>query len=110
MEFKADRMKVNADAKADSDFEDVIVVRKEEERDPEADAEFDRELAKMMTESVDARKFERKPVFDVALPMRKAQREPTFAPDDGPINGEAPPMSKMAFSLMTKKGNRQQVS
>lgn len=101
----------NGGSKHDSDFEDIIVTRQEEERDPEAEAEFDRELAKMMSESLDSRKFDRKPMFDVPLPMRRAQREtPTTADDSGNEGGTATPpnASTMAFSLMTKKGNKQQ--
>lgn len=102
----------NGESKHDSDFEeDIIVTRQEEERDPEAEAEFDRELAKMMSESLDSRKFDRKPMFDVPLPMRRAQREAITAADDsGNEGGTATPpnANTMAFSLMTKKGNRQQ--
>ncbi|KAL8761813.1 MAG: hypothetical protein Q9184_002097 [Pyrenodesmia sp. 2 TL-2023] len=102
---------INGDAKHDSDFEgDIVVTRQEEERDPEAEAEFDRELAKMMTENLDSRKFERKPMFDVPLPMRRAQREQTSTGDDlGSQRTATPPNANTtAFSLMTKKGNRQQ--
>lgn len=81
----------------------------QEERDPEADAEFDRELAKLMAESLDSRKFDRKPMFDVPLPMRRAPREMSSAADDSPGEGAATPPNTMAFSLMTKRGNRQQV-
>ena len=103
----------NGDSKRDSDFEeDIVVTRKEEERDLEAEAEFDRELARMTSESLDSRKFDRKPLFDVPLPMRKAQREtPIATGDDSGNEGSTTPPSTntMAFSLMTKKGNRQQV-
>lgn len=102
----------NGDSKHDSDFEeDIFVTRQEEERDPEAEADFDRELAKMMSESLDSRKFDRKPMFDVPLPMRRAQRETIPAADDSGNEGGAatpPNANTMAFSLMTKKGNRQQ--
>ena len=68
----------------------------------------------MMSESLDSRKFDRKPMFDVPLPMRKAQTTSmTAAADDSGNEGTAtpPPITNtMAFSLMTKKGNRQQVS
>ena len=104
---------INGGSKHDSDFEeDIVVRRQEEERDPEAEAEFDREFAKMMSESLDSRKFDRKPMFDVPLPMRRAQREAIAAADDsGNEGGTATPpnANTMAFSLMTKKGNRQQV-
>lgn len=103
----------NEPEQADSDEEEekIVVTRQEEERDPEAEAEFDRELAKMMSESLDSRKFERKPVFDVPLPMRRAREAATTADDSG---NEAPtppaPMNTMKFSLLSKRGNRQQVS
>ncbi|MCJ1402890.1 hypothetical protein MMC11_006111 [Xylographa trunciseda] len=99
----------NGDAKHSSDFEeDIIVTRQETERDLEAEAEFDRELAKMMSESIDSRKSDRKQMFDVPLPMRRAQRDTSTAADDSPSEGTATPPNTMAFSLMTKKGNRQQ--
>ena len=63
----------------------------------------------MMSESLEARKFERKPMFDVALPMRRAQRDGSSVAEDSPIEGPAPPQNKTAFALMTKRGNRQQV-
>ena len=100
----------NGDSKQDSDFEEhIVVTRHEEERDPEAEADFDRELAKMMSESIDSRKFERKPLFDVPLPMRRANRDTSHAGDESPTDGTATPPTTMAFSLMTKKGNRHQV-
>lgn len=63
-----------------------------------------------MSESADSRKFERKPVFDVPLPMRRA-REPTANADDS--GNEAPPAPivpshTMKFSLLSKRGNRTQ--
>lgn len=85
------------------------MTRQQEERDPEAEAEFDRELAKMMSESLDSRKFERRPMFDVPLPMRRAQRDTLTDGDESPNDGTTTPPTTMAFSLMTKKGNKQQV-
>ena len=61
----------------------------------------------MMAESIDSRKFERKQTFDVPLPMRKAQREASSVEDSS--EPAQTPQSTMAFSLMTKRGNRQQV-
>ncbi|KAH8155239.1 uncharacterized protein LAJ45_00248 [Morchella importuna] len=116
----------------DDEEEDIVVDMQKETRDPEADAEFDRELAKMMQESLDARKFERKPLFDVPLPIKRAgstlsmlSRESTFDINEGgdanfgagssrlssmisssPNSSSGPGM--MAFSLLTKKGNKQQ--
>lgn len=85
------------------------MTRQEEQRDPEEEAEFDRAFEKMMAESMESRKFERKPMFDVPLPMRRAVRESRDAGDDSPGEGATTPPNTMAFSLMTKKGNRQQV-
>ena len=99
----------NGETKHDSDFEDIVVTRQEEQRDPEAEAEFDRELAKMMSEGADARKPDRKALLDVPLPLRKAQRESTTISDDSPMDGHSNASPTMAFSLMTKRGNRQQV-
>ncbi|KAK0353582.1 mRNA decay protein [Friedmanniomyces endolithicus] len=103
----------------DSDEEEhIVVTRPEEERDPEADADFDRELAKLMAESAESRRTERKPIFDVPLPLRRTARSDATshhaAEDSG---GEAPALSsglvngaagKMKFALLSRKGNRQQ--
>ncbi|KAI7297674.1 hypothetical protein KC315_g18352 [Hortaea werneckii] len=98
---------------AESDDEEhIVVTRPEDQRDPEAEAEFDRELAKMMAESVESRRTERKPMFDVPLPMRRTVRDATStAADDS--GGEspapaAPGQGTMKFALLSKKGNRQQ--
>lgn len=98
-------------ASSDEEEEHIVVTRQEDERDPEADAEFDRELAKLMSESAESRKHDRKPVFDVPLPMRRAREAPVNSEDSG---GEAPapvapPSSQtMKFSLLSKRGNRTQ--
>ena len=46
------------------------MTRKAEQIDPEDEADFEREYAKMMSESLESRKFDRKPLFDVPLPVR----------------------------------------
>lgn len=88
-----------------SDEENIVVTRQEEERDPEAEAEFDRELAKLTADSLDSRKFERRSMFDVPLPIRRNDRTPV---DAGKAAETSNPVDTMAFSLLTKKGNRQQ--
>jgi regulator of nonsense transcripts 2 len=95
----------------DSEEEAIIVTRHEEELDPEAEAEFEREYAKMMAESLESRKFERKPLFDVPLPMRRKDREvitPIDSVSEEPVATAT--SNTMAFSLLTKRGNRQQVN
>lgn len=96
------------DSAHESDFnEAIIVTRQEEAVDPEDEADFEREYAKMMAESLESRKFERRQMFDVPLPVRPKNREVLAAPAQGE---ETPVRSKtMVFSLLTKKGNRQQV-
>jgi regulator of nonsense transcripts 2 len=96
---------------ASSDEDDEIIVTREQQLDPEAEADFDREFAKMMSESLESRKFDRKPVFDVPLPIRRGtssmlSRENTIESE----TGDAEPEEKgtMMFSLLTKRGNRQQ--
>jgi regulator of nonsense transcripts 2 len=90
--------------------EQIIVMREEEQLDPEAEAEFDKEFERMMSESLDSRKFEKKTHFDVPLPMRKIQRMPAAEPLDEEVDsGAETPPNTMAFSLMTRKGNRPQV-
>lgn len=90
---------------SDEEEENIVVSRQQEQRDPEIDADFDREFAKMMAESLQSRQTERKPMFDVAPPMRKA-RDAAITDDQG--DPETPGIMK--FSLLSKRGNRQQVS
>ncbi|KAL7933816.1 armadillo-type protein [Trichoderma chlorosporum] len=89
----------------ESEFDEAIIVtRQEEVVDPEDEAEFEREYAKMMSESLESRKFERKQLFDVPLPVRSRNREQSMPTG----SGETGQSGTMAFSLMTKRGNRQQ--
>lgn len=92
----------------ESEEEAIVVTRKAEEVDPEDEADFEREYAKMMAESLESRKFDRKPLFDVPLPVRPKTRDVSSTTDTDNANGDSAP-STMAFSLLTKKGNRQQV-
>ncbi|ORY08796.1 armadillo-type protein [Clohesyomyces aquaticus] len=98
----------------DDEEEQIVVTRQEDERDPEVEADFDRELAKMMSESLDSRKFERKPVFDVPLPMRRARGDASTTAEDGPPEPppqaapQTAPIPTMKFSLLSKRGNKQQ--
>ncbi|EQL00432.1 nonsense-mediated mRNA decay factor (Upf2) [Ophiocordyceps sinensis CO18] len=96
------------DSAHESDFneEAIIVTRQEEAIDLQDEAEFEREYARMMAESLESRKFERKQLFDVPLPVRPKNRDlATSTPhgEEGPAPGNT-----MAFSLLTKRGNRQQ--
>ncbi|KAN0104472.1 ARM repeat-containing protein [Hyaloscypha variabilis] len=92
----------------DSEEEAIVVTREEEEVDPEDEADFEREYAKMMAESLDSRKHERKSTFDVPLPIRRKDANASGDLPDETVNSSAAPAGTMAFSLLTKRGNRQQ--
>ncbi|KAF5243989.1 hypothetical protein FAUST_2611 [Fusarium austroamericanum] len=104
-EEEVEDMDEDSDSDSAFDEEAIVVTRQEEEVDPEDEADFEREYAKMMAESLESRKFERKQLFDVPLPVRSKTREATST-EGG--EGESPPGHTMAFSLLTKRGNRQQ--
>lgn len=91
----------------DSEDEAIVVTREEGQIDPEDEADFEREFAKMMAESLDSRKTERKQQFDLPLPLRSKPREALAGNE--PIESAGESLGgMMAFSLLTKKGNRQQ--
>lgn len=94
---------------SESEGEQIVVTREEEEIDPEDEAEFEREYAKIMAESLESRKFERKPLIDVPLPVRAKNRDAQAASEAGENGMVGMGGNTMAFSLLTKKGNRQQV-
>ncbi|WRT69288.1 uncharacterized protein IL334_006272 [Kwoniella shivajii] len=90
----------------DEEDEDVVLIRSSEQEkhseiDDEAQSDFDREFAKLLADTTDARRDQRKaapPVFDTAVPLiRKRQDDP---------QGQE---GKMHFTLLSKKGNRQQI-
>ncbi|GAA5988927.1 hypothetical protein JCM11641_002917 [Rhodosporidiobolus odoratus] len=84
-------------------------------RDPNAmtqdeEDEFSRELAKMMVSS-EARKIaERKPVaLDVGIPLiRRARTPAALAAEEDEYAAEGAAKKGMQFTLLTKKGNKQQ--
>ncbi|KAF9322104.1 hypothetical protein BG003_006949 [Podila horticola] len=84
------------------DEEQAVVLTNHNKPAEPVDEDFEREYLKMMTESLESRKFERKHLtLDVAIPIiRPADRreEPkTENPDH------------VSFTLLTKKGNKQQM-
>lgn len=108
-EEEADDVDDDSDRESSFDEEAIVVTRQEEEVDPEDEADFEREYAKMMTESLESRKFERKQLFDVPLPVRPKNREASTVSELSTAQEEQPaPGHTMAFSLLTKRGNRQQ--
>jgi cell envelope opacity-associated protein A len=63
----------------------------------------------MMAESLESRKFERKPQFDLAIPVMAKNRAPTPKAEESVKETPEAVEGKMAFSLLTKKGKSQQV-
>lgn len=107
-----DHEQIHSSHETESEDEAIVVTREQEEIDPEDEADFEREYAKMMAESLESRKFERKTQFDLPLPLRTKMRESSAATDgegNGDTGGDAVGAPTMAFALLTKKGNRQQV-
>lgn len=94
---------------SDSEEENIVVTRQQEEVDPEDAADFEREFSRMMAESLESRKFERKPQFDVAIPVAAKNRSHTPKHEEMPKELPEAGPEKMAFSLLTKKGKGQQV-
>ncbi|CAG8561233.1 3829_t:CDS:10, partial [Paraglomus brasilianum] len=80
--------------------EEVVVHTNRPNQSVSDEEEFEREFSKMMTESIESRKYERKPaMLDVAIPMHlKRGNDKTLDTD-----------SSVAFTLLTKKGNKQQL-
>ncbi|KAK1755786.1 armadillo-type protein [Echria macrotheca] len=91
----------------DEEEAQIVVTRPEEEIDPEDEADFEREYAKMMAESLESRKAERKHQFDLPLPVRPKAKDVSSGGEAGE-NAADGSTGMMAFSLLTKKGNRQQ--
>ncbi|KAL1838350.1 hypothetical protein VTJ49DRAFT_2781 [Mycothermus thermophilus] len=91
---------------SESEGEAIVVTREEEQIDPEYEAEFDREYAKIMAESFETRKFQPKQ-FDIPLPVRPKAREQSGSNETGEA-GASGSGGTMAFSLLMKRGNRQQ--
>ncbi|KAF9897701.1 hypothetical protein BX616_005125, partial [Lobosporangium transversale] len=86
-----------------TDDEEQAVVLTNQHKPVEAvDEDFEREYLKMMSESLESRKFERKHLaLDVAIPILRAadrREEPQLSNPD-----------HVAFTLLTKKGNKQQL-
>ncbi|KAF9227255.1 ARM repeat-containing protein [Gyrodon lividus] len=94
--------------------EPVVVLSAQEHLGPseEADAEFAKELAKIITESsVESRKIDKKAAWwdsaVLAPGARKKRTDDNEADGDGEGNG-ADGESVMRFTVITKKGNKQQ--
>ena len=66
-----------------------------------------------MSESMESRKFDRKQVFDVPLPMRRNVQGGQAAPNsEGEDQKYVPPPvdpNTMKFALLSRRGNKQQV-
>ncbi|KAF9983743.1 hypothetical protein BGZ75_004775 [Mortierella antarctica] len=84
------------------DEEQAVVLTNQHKQAEPLDEDFEREYLKMMSESLESRKFERKHLtLDVAIPvLRSADRR-----EEPVVNNP----DHVAFTLLTKKGNKQQL-
>jgi regulator of nonsense transcripts 2 len=111
------------DVDSDGPEDDIVVLRDKraqpDEGDLEAAQDFDREFAKMLADTTDARRGERgakaAPIFDMAVPHIKrggeSVDEAAGAGAGAGAGGQAGGKTGgMQFSLLSKRGNRQQVS
>lgn len=89
------------DDQVDRDDE-VVVVHMQHDVDEEADDDFEREFSRMMQESMESRRNDRKSTFDAPVPVRTK----TIG---GSESQEETAEGQVAFTLLTKKGNKQQV-
>ncbi|GBC04197.1 hypothetical protein RclHR1_05560017 [Rhizophagus clarus] len=81
----------------EGDDELIVHTNRQEKVPTEDDEEFEREFSKMMTESMESRKYERKPaMLDVAIPMYLKGSDKVSDFLDGNV----------AFTLLTKKGKK----
>lgn len=88
---------------AAEDDDDVVVLREQkkelDEYDERAQGDFDRDFARMLADTTVDRKAA-PPVFDQAVPMFRKRQQ----------NGTSADESNMQFMLLSKKGNKPQVS
>lgn len=90
------------------DADDSVIVHVESlgksVEDQEADADFEREFSSMMQESLESRKYDRKPAaFDIAIPSKSK------GVYDREENIDSSSESQVAFTFLTRKGAKQQV-
>ena len=83
-----------------NDDENVILRDSQQQIPEEDDEEFSRELAKMATENSVTKNVDRKALFDLSLPMIKKSSSNDNDQEQDP--------SKMKFTVLTKKGTKQQ--
>ncbi|KAJ3180123.1 hypothetical protein HDU85_004126 [Gaertneriomyces sp. JEL0708] len=86
---------------ANQEEDDAVVVRMQEIIDEEADDDFEREFSRMMQESLESRRSDRKSTFDAPVPVKLAKPLEKAFPVDNSSDG-------VAFTLLTKRGNKQQ--
>nr|XP_031861440.1 uncharacterized protein CI109_003044 [Kwoniella shandongensis]KAA5528512.1 hypothetical protein CI109_003044 [Kwoniella shandongensis] len=101
----------DANGEGDEDDDNVVLIRpehdiKDDEQNLEEQHAFDREFAKILADTTDTRREQRKaapPIFDTAVPLIRKNK-----PDEGKTTNEDAE-GRMQFMLLSKKGGRQQV-
>ncbi|KAG5438446.1 hypothetical protein PCANB_002935 [Pneumocystis canis] len=81
--------------------DDEVIVFRREQRNREEEEDFDFEFSKIISESLETRKFDRKGIFDLPLPIKRQNfqiNNETESPDI--LN------NNITFTLLVKRGNR----
>jgi len=100
---------------SDEEEEEAVVVHDQFAKGPtqEEDDEFEKEFNKIMQDSVESRRSEKRvmTLFDVAIPVRSRQskQEAAAGHQSEASEEEEEPEGSVTFAVLTKKGNKQQV-
>lgn len=82
--------------------EDNEIIMFRRERNKREEEEFDLELSKIMSESLEARKFDRKGIFDLPLPIKRQNSQVNYSE----IETSDVSNNNITFTLLVKRGNR----
>lgn len=103
-----------SDGESEEEEEEAVVVHDQFAKGPskEEDDEFEKEFNRILQESVESRRSEKRVMtyFDVPIPVRMARQNKQDAAGDDEDSSEGEEASKgVTFSVLTKKGSKQQV-
>ncbi|KTW27816.1 uncharacterized protein T551_02783 [Pneumocystis jirovecii RU7] len=82
--------------------DDEIIVFRREQRNKKEEEEFDHEFSKIIAESLETRKFDRKGIFDPPLPIKRQ----SIQLNCNKIESSDVLNNNISFTLLVKRGNR----
>ncbi|KAG4303994.1 hypothetical protein PORY_002647 [Pneumocystis oryctolagi] len=85
-----------------SNEDDEILVFRREQRNKKEEEEFDLEFSKIVSESLETRKFDRKGIFDLPLPIKRQGAQLNYNETGLPNNSN----NNITFTLLVKRGSR----